>query len=137
MLWRKTYVSTANRVSFRDDLPAILETSRARNDVEGVTGVLLIAGGSYYQTLEGDRSDVEATFKRISSDRRHDGMIALQDEAAAGRAFAGWSMAHRDLPANHRIADLIGQISPGQTLATRTNTAAKEIDILISTFLTV
>ena len=114
MLWHKTYISTASRASLRSDLPEILTISRALNGESGLTGVLLIARGSYYQTLEGEKPDVEAAFKRISRDPRHDGIIVLQDEAAEGRAFASWSMAHRDLPADHHIADLISQIIAGQ-----------------------
>lgn len=137
MVWRKTYISTANQTSFRSDLPAILKVSRALNAASGLTGVLLIARGSYYQTLEGAKADVAATFRRIRSDPRHDGIIVLQDEAAEGRAFAGWSMAHRDLPAVHQIAGLISQIAAGQKPAARTNIPAADMDVLIASFLTV
>ncbi len=107
------------------------------NAASGLTGVLLVARGSYYQTLEGAKADVAATYSRIRRDPRHDGLIILQDEAAEARAFADWSMAHRDLPAEHQITDQISRIAAGQTPAARTNTPAAELDILISTFLTV
>lgn len=137
MVWRKTYISTANQTSFRTDLPEILKISRALNTASGLTGVLLVARGSYYQTLEGAKPDIDATYRRIRSDPRHDGLIILQDEAAEGRAFANWSMAHRDLPPDHRIAGLISQIAAGQAPAARTNIPAAELDILIASFLTV
>lgn len=137
MVWRITYISTANQTSFRSDLPAILKASRPLNAANGLTGVLLIARGSYYQTLEGSKPDVAATFRRIRSDPRHDGIIILQDEAAEGRAFADWSMAHRDLPADHQIAGLISQIAAGQKPAARTNIPAADMDVLIASFLTV
>lgn len=137
MVWRKTYISTANQASFRTDLPKILTVSRALNAANGLTGVLLIARGSYYQTLEGAQADVDATYSRIQGDPRHGGLIVLQDEAAKGRAFASWSMAHRDLPPDHRIAGLISQIAAGQAPAARTNAPAVEMDILIASFLTV
>ncbi len=137
MVWRKTYISTANQASFRTDLPEILKVSRALNAANVLTGVLLVARGSYYQTLEGAQADVAATFRRIRSDPRHNGLILLQDEPPEGRAFANWSMAHRDLPTDHRIAGLISQIAAGQAPAARTNVPAAELDILIASFLTV
>lgn len=137
MLWRKTYISTARCDDIGRDLTEILKSSRNHNAKDGLTGVLLVSGGSFYQTLEGDRDQVDETFARISRDRRHNGIIALLAEAGDGRAFADWSMAYRDLPQGEEIANRITSIATGETPAHRTNTAAAELDLLISSFLTV
>lgn len=137
MLWRKTYISTTRCDDIGQDLLAILNTSRTRNAEDGLTGVLLVSGGSFYQSLEGDNDHVDRTFARIARDRRHDGIIALMDEPCEQRAFAGWSMGYRDLPEGHTIASRIAGIATGQTPSHRTNAAAAELDILIKSFLTV
>ena len=137
LLWRKTYISTSRCSDGPADLTAILDSSRRRNAGANVTGLLLFSGHSFYQTLEGAQDQVADTFARIICDHRHEGVIVLQDEACSDRAFAGWSMAHRDLPSNHEIAGKIDSITKGDTPAHRTNAVAAELDILITSFLTI
>lgn len=137
MFWRLTYLSTSRSRDIHADLASILETSRENNIRCGLTGVLLFSGGSFYQTLEGAKDDVLATFERIGQDVRHDGLIVLQDEASDLRAFAAWSMAHRDLPPGHEISNRIARLSAEETPAYRTRASAREMDILITSFLTV
>ncbi len=137
MLWRKTYISTSRCNDNAADLIAILDVSRKRNSNNGVTGVLLVSGGSFYQTLEGDKNKVDETFVRITQDQRHDGIIVLLESACDNRAFATWSMAYRDLPQTTEIANKIGSIAKGDVPANRTNAAAADLDILIASFLTI
>ncbi len=137
MLWRKTYISTSRCENLSEDLAAILDVSRKRNAETGLTGVMLVSGGSFYQTLEGNRNEVTQTFFRIASDMRHDGIIVLQDAACDYRAFASWSLAYRDLPQDHEIANRIARIAAGDKPAYRTNVMAAEMDILITSFLSV
>lgn len=136
MFWRLTYISTERCRDLSTDLSAILKSSREANARNAITGVLLHSSGSFYQTLEGAKADVAATFERIKRDPRHDGFIVLQDEASERRAFAAWSMAHRDLPQEHSISGSIAQLAAGDRPAFRTEADARELDILITSFLT-
>ena len=137
MFWRKTYISTARIDHGGADLANILDESRRNNHRDAVTGVLLFAGSSFYQTIEGYKDEVEQTFERIEMDNRHDGVIVLQSEPTRLRAFAAWSMAHRDLPSDHQISNRIAQLAAGAKPAFRTKVAAQEMDTLITSFLTV
>ncbi len=67
MLWRKTYISTSRCENLSEDLAVILDVSRKRNVETGLTGVMLVSGGSFYQTLEGNRDEVTQTFFRIAA----------------------------------------------------------------------
>jgi Sensors of blue-light using FAD len=96
-LFRMAYVSGAavpfNRVMLID----LLEQASKRNASAGVTGLLLYKDSQFMQILEGPESAVKATFKRVSRDRRHHGIIVLLKEPASERFFPDSSMAFRDL----------------------------------------
>lgn len=87
-----TYMSTAT-VAFTDsELAELLRTVRERNHADGLTGVMLYAGGHFIQTLEGPQDIVEATLARIELDTRHrDIYIALMEQIDV-RLFPDWSM---------------------------------------------
>jgi len=68
-----------------------------RNTKTGVTGLLLYHDGNFMQLLEGDTSQVMATFDRIKKDPRHTGCITLVNEPVSERLFSDWSMAFRNL----------------------------------------
>lgn len=96
-LWVVVYMSTATVPFTRDRLLALMALSRMRNSMRGVTGMLLHRDGGFMQALEGSRSHVHGLLQALRLDDRHTGMIVVVDEPRAQRAFAGWSMAFRDL----------------------------------------
>lgn len=79
------------------ELGAILEASVRNNTRDGITGMLLYAGGNFMQVLEGRTRMVQATFNRISRDPRHNNIIVLAKEAIVEREFAKWSMGFKQL----------------------------------------
>lgn len=74
------------------ELAAILATSIRKNREAGVTGMLLCAGASILQVLEGEPIPVRATYERIGRDPRHKNLIPLVEEEIDDRHFDGWSM---------------------------------------------
>lgn len=90
-----TYVSSATQVLEQDDLVALLETFRPRNEERGLTGLLLYSGGNIIQTLEGPDDVVDATFAAIERDTRHTGVLRMLREPITERAFPDWSMGFR------------------------------------------
>ena len=94
---RLIYASHAT-VPFTDaDLDALLETCRRYNVAHGVTGMLLHRDGDFLQVLEGEADAVRETFARIARDRRHAGVVMLDESSIDEREFASWAMAYRRL----------------------------------------
>jgi hypothetical protein len=86
------YASSETRPITPTDLAEILAIAREKNAARGVTGMLLYEGGSFLQLLEGDESEVEQVFERISRDPRHHNIVVLSRAKVASRGFAEWSM---------------------------------------------
>ena len=89
------YVSSAARLMREPELLEILEVARANNAPLDVTGMLLYAGGSFIQALEGEPTAVEKILRKIKRDPRHRGFLVLLDRITEERDFEGWSMAFK------------------------------------------
>ncbi|MFG6460446.1 BLUF domain-containing protein [Roseateles sp. DXS20W] len=97
MLVRLMYASRAATPLADADLAAILKSSREHNPAEGITGLLCFSDGVFVQVLEGGRNAVNARYKRIVEDRRHQDVILLAYEEITERGFAGWTMGQVNL----------------------------------------
>jgi hypothetical protein len=93
------YVSTARVAADLATLEDILSVSVRNNAPVGITGMLLYAGGTYMQILEGEEEAVNATHLRIERDSRHFGIIVLEHAPIAERSFSQWTMGFRGLGA--------------------------------------
>lgn len=91
---RLVYVSTAHPDLMLADLDAILETARARNEAEGVTGLLIFNGFNFMQLLEGAAESVERVFASICRDARHTGVVRVLSGTADARVFPDWTMGY-------------------------------------------
>ncbi|UXH78053.1 BLUF domain-containing protein [Roseateles amylovorans] len=100
MLVRLVYASRASRELSPQDLQDILRRSRDHNPAEGITGLLWYNDGVFIQVLEGGRDPVNARYKRIVMDNRHDAPILLTYQEISERRYAGWSMGQVNL---HRL----------------------------------
>jgi hypothetical protein len=65
------YVSTSAGRLTASDIEALLEQSRSRNALNGVTGLLLYADGNFIQYIEGKPEGVEPIWTIIQRDPRH------------------------------------------------------------------
>ncbi len=83
------------------EIPAILKSSVRNNSKDGITGMLLYAGGNFLQVLEGESDAVKATYDRICLDPRHRNTIVLTNEDVKERHFSNWSMGYRQLGPEH------------------------------------
>lgn len=99
MLVHLVYVSSASRLFRPEDLADILAVSRRNNARAGITGLLLYAGGTIIQALEGPPSAVDEAYARIGRDDRHRGAQVLLREPTAERSFPEWAMGFRDVGA--------------------------------------
>jgi stress-induced morphogen len=103
-----TYISTAEAPFNPSSLDELLLASRERNHRNGITGMLLYAGGHFIQTLEGAHEVVDATFARIEQDARHRSVYVALREQLATRVFPDWSMGFETLTADEASALLPG-----------------------------
>lgn len=100
MLVRLMYASRARAALTDADFAAILKSSREHNPAEGITGLLCFSDGVFVQVLEGGRNAINARYKRIVEDARHQDVVLLGYEEIAERAFPGWTMGQVNL---HRL----------------------------------
>ena len=74
-------------------LGALFSQARSNNKRRGITGALLVAGGVFIQTLEGEEEVVRRVFRTIEQDRRHEAVELLETREVPERVFGHWSMA--------------------------------------------
>jgi hypothetical protein len=86
------YISAAARLWTDEELAALLEQSRRRNEAEEVTGMLVYSDGSFMQVLEGTPESLSRVCDSVFDDQRHRGLITLIDQPIRERSFGGWSM---------------------------------------------
>ncbi|MDJ0738595.1 MAG: BLUF domain-containing protein [Gammaproteobacteria bacterium] len=97
MLYHLGYVSTQTRPLSADDLVALLKQARARNQANGVTGLLLHREDSFFQVLEGNQEQVMQIFSSIERDPRHNRVEVLFQGPTATREFSDWRMGFVEL----------------------------------------
>ena len=78
----------------KEELEKILEQSRQNNAKVEVTGMLLYEDGAFFQVLEGEESVVNAVYKKIEMDVRHERVTKLITEPIEERAFGEWTMGY-------------------------------------------
>jgi hypothetical protein len=97
MLSHLVYVSTASEPMGEEDLAALLEQSRARNERNGITGMLLYKNGRFIQLLEGQEESVLKVFDSIRRDERHHDVELLWLRYALYREFPDWTMGFQNV----------------------------------------
>jgi hypothetical protein len=119
MPFRLIYSSEATPGLAAAELEEMLAESRIRNQVYGITGVLLFVEGAFLQILEGERDDVLGLMERIERDPRHRGVKVFYEQEVDERAFASWSMAYLSPSAEEvaKWAELEGATTIGAVLA--------------------
>ncbi|MDP1519711.1 BLUF domain-containing protein [Porticoccus litoralis] len=70
----------------------IIMSSEPRNEQSGITGVLLASETHFLQALEGKFEDVNALFRRIFRDDRHEELTLISFSVIDARLFRGWGM---------------------------------------------
>ena len=70
------------------DLHEILEVSRLNNAALGITGMLILDEGSFFQVLEGEANTIDELFQKLHKDSRHSRINMLISEPIEERSFA-------------------------------------------------
>ncbi len=93
-------------------LMRLLESARAFNQTNGITGILLYDNQQFGQIIEGERASVMKAWKRIQEDKRHHRIELLEIREISERSFPDWLLRFyggealtRDYPA---LAEMVG-----------------------------
>src|SRR5882757_5922807 len=86
------YVSSSVRPFSKDELLALLVSSRENNGRLGITGMLVYKDGIFMQALEGDEMSVRWLNAKIARDPRHKNIVCMADCPVTEREFPDWSM---------------------------------------------
>jgi hypothetical protein len=93
-------------------LMRLLESARAFNQSNGITGILLYDNQQFGQIIEGERANVMKAWKRIQDDKRHHRVELLEIREISERSFPEWLLRFyggetltRDYPA---LAEMVG-----------------------------
>jgi hypothetical protein len=91
------YASTSPHEFDKQELLLLLEKARAANAQLGITGMLLCETHNFFQVLEGLESVVVPLFNKISTDKRHQGIVRIIHEPIAERSFGDWTMSFSNI----------------------------------------
>lgn len=80
------------------DLLYLLSQARERNELEGISGIVLYDRRTFFQWIEGPNLALHAVWDNIRKDRRHTSVEVLADQVIPFALFSEWSMqfARRD-----------------------------------------
>jgi len=91
------YCSTATEALTREKVERLLRLSQQRNEKLGITGMLLCAGRSFLQVIEGEKKNVEELIGSIEKDDRHRNITVIICEPIPERSFGEWTMGYAEL----------------------------------------
>jgi hypothetical protein len=92
---RIAYLSKYSRPLSSQELLQIGQISVRNNQTRNITGMLLCAGGVFYQVVEGLPEDIEFVYNKILKDNRHNSVKLVKVEEGlleSERQFPNWSM---------------------------------------------
>lgn len=111
-IYQLIYRSQANQLFTEADLIQLLQTARAKNASQKITGLLLYGYDTFLQVLEGKEDVViNLFFEKISKDLRHNAVKILSQGFVEQRQFKEWSMAFRTINPE-QMAELLGYQNP-------------------------
>ena len=97
MIYSLCYISTKRTDLLKSEINSIIETSKKRNKVKGISGILIEYKNHFIQHIEGDAVVIYELFEKIKLDTRHENVHLLQYSPLENRLFDNWNMAHRNL----------------------------------------
>ena len=93
-------------------LMRLLESARAFNQKNGISGILLYDNQQFGQIIEGERASVMKAWKRIQEDKRHHRIELLEIREISERSYSEWLLRFyggetltRDYPA---LVEMVG-----------------------------
>ena len=90
MLRRIAYVSFPSADLAPAEISRIFQASRANNEANGITGVLVYTGSDFAAVCEGTHDAIEALWRKLAADPRHHGITRFLDESIERPWFGAW-----------------------------------------------
>jgi hypothetical protein len=100
---RLVYVSTCVNGLHLQDVHSIVASAQARNEKQGISGMLCWSGEFFLQCLEGERDRVTQCFGKIMNDARHHSVELIVSSPTSARWFSEWGMGFSRLMSSHRL----------------------------------
>ena len=97
MIYSLCYISTKRLDLLKSEINSIIETSKRRNEVKGISGILIEYKNHFIQHIEGEAVAIYELFEKIKLDSRHENVHLLHYSPLEKRLFDNWNMAHRNL----------------------------------------
>ena len=90
---RITYISSLKEKLSLSEIELIGQQARIKNEVVGITGILIYFDNLFFQIIEGGEDEIDALFMLIKSDHRHQNLLCLKADVDVNtRYFPEWSM---------------------------------------------
>lgn len=112
-MYQIIYISQTTDRMTEEELAVILDKARNNNTSLQVTGMLLYAGNTFLQVLEGARPVVESIYDKIFMDDRHARVKLLSGRDIEDREFSDWSMGFRLLEDREVSSKAFFELSKG------------------------
>ena len=96
MLQRMAWSSVPSASFSAARLGEIIAPARIHNQLNRVSGRLLFTGAHFLEIVEGEASDLDALWSRVSSDSRHEDVIRFGGVPCDERWFPEWMVGYAD-----------------------------------------
>ena len=93
LLYNMVYCSRAAPGVDDTEVDRIIKSSQRWNPAQGITGLLGVGSGIFFQWLEGPRHNVLELMAKLATDPRHENIVSLTTtEEVRERLFPDWDM---------------------------------------------
>lgn len=132
MIFHLLYVSQRSKNVQDKDLDDIIEVSQRNNGANDISGLLIQNGDFFIQLLEGNKSKVQTTFNKISTDPRHFRVRTIYSGESPQRLFPMWAMGLVKEPTEKQMNEILPklhtEINKHQELKLKITAALKEFN---------
>ncbi len=136
MIESLVYISSAVKQFTKDDIAGLLTVSRKNNEKHGLSGVLLYADGGFIQVLEGEKHQLDLTYRKTLCDPRHQNILELYREVTSEPVFRKWKMACQKIALPENAVDIF-QLNHHNISKLELQNIRSEVFMLIQSFLKV
>lgn len=98
------YTSEANGNPAEKDFRHLLKQCHANNQKLNITGLLLYLNGQFMQIIEGEKENIQALYRVICQDSRHQKVVLLEEGEQKGRNFPDWAMGFKAVSGDQNLA---------------------------------
>ena len=85
------YLSYSNENLNDDDISNLFASSSKKNEVNGITGILLHEMGKFFQVLEGEEVEVNRLYDIIKKDKRHRDLYLIFNRTTSFPVFKDYN----------------------------------------------